>query len=239
MEYTDERMIPGVSPIGLEAEHRTRYNFAKSLTKLTDIILDAPCGTGYGSAILAEKTLAVDGIDISREAIDFAKEKFSSNKIRFSIQDISQRLPYKDNHFDMITSFEGIEHINNQEGFIRECHRVLKPNGFLFLSTPNADISFSGNEYHVKELTKRELAEMLSAFSEVTWYGQCNRNVIIDRIKSVYWPIKKLIIKAPSVQERKHVIYSEINNVNRYHTEITQLKIGIFEPLIMIAVCKK
>ena len=82
MEFTGERLVPGKVDLELETEHMNRYIFAKSLVNDKNV-LDAACGTGYGSAILAERAQKVFGIDISKEAILYAKSNYQMKNLKF------------------------------------------------------------------------------------------------------------------------------------------------------------
>lgn len=112
--------------------HIQRYKFAAKFSK--GKILDLGCGTGYGSKILFERGNEVYGIDISKEAINYAKRKYQGPKY---ICSPAENLPFPDEFFDAITAFEVIEHIKNYEQALNEIYRVLKRGGDFFLSTPN------------------------------------------------------------------------------------------------------
>lgn len=83
------------------------------------------------------------------------------------------RLPVADATFDVITSFETLEHVPDAEAMLRELRRVLRPDGTLVLSTPNRSFRESENPYHVQEFTADELRTLLyQYFGAVTIYGQ-------------------------------------------------------------------
>jgi SAM-dependent methyltransferase len=92
-----------------------------------------------------------------------------------------------DASFDAVVSFETIEHITAQEAFLAEIRRVLRPDGLLVLSCPNkteyTDRRGVVNEFHVRELYRAELAQMIaSRFAHALWYGQR------PSFYSVVWP---------------------------------------------------
>jgi SAM-dependent methyltransferase len=93
-------------------------------------ILDAPAGTGTISRKLQDA-----GFDVS--AVDIAPELFKLPGIRCEKADLNARLPYKDGFFDYILNSNGIEHLEDQYNFVRECCRILKPTGKLLITTPN------------------------------------------------------------------------------------------------------
>ena len=86
-------------------------------------------------------------------------------------------LPFSDASFDAVVSFETIEHIEAQEAFLDEIARVLRPDGFVVLSSPNkieySDKRAHVNAFHVRELYREELAALVAArFPHAAWYGQ-------------------------------------------------------------------
>jgi SAM-dependent methyltransferase len=90
------------------------------------------------------------------------------------------RLPLADDCFDVVVSFETIEHLEDHEAFLAECRRVLKDEGVLVCSTPNKRI-FSPvadsppNAYHVREFWPDEFRLLLSGyFEDVALHGQCD-----------------------------------------------------------------
>ena len=83
LEFTGERVIPGPADASLFNEHQARYAFAARLARKKRV-LDAGCGTGYGTAELACQARDVLGIDISAEAVAYAREHFGAENIRFA-----------------------------------------------------------------------------------------------------------------------------------------------------------
>jgi len=180
MEFTGERVVPGKTPKTIYDEHIYRYIFAASLTR-NKVVLDVACGTGYGANYIAGKgAREVVGVDISVMAANYARERFSKdNQVSFICAD-AIRLPFVDNAFDVIVSFETIEHIRQYSKFLGECKRVLKEKGLLICSTPNRRI-FSPNlakpinTFHVKEFWPEEFYRLLRRyFADITLYGQCD-----------------------------------------------------------------
>jgi cyclopropane fatty-acyl-phospholipid synthase-like methyltransferase len=180
MEFTGERVVPDKTPQTVYDEHIYRYIFAAGLTQ-QKAVLDVACGTGYGLSYMAEKRAGrAVGVDLSWEAVSYARERFGGNgRINFICAD-GTRMPFADGSFDVIVSFETIEHIKKYGKFLAECRRVLKQGGLLVCSTPNRRI-FSPhlekpiNTFHVKEFWPDEFHRLLSRyFTEVTFYGQCD-----------------------------------------------------------------
>lgn len=180
MEFTGERVVPGKTPQAIYDEHIYRYIFAAGLTR-DKSVLDVACGTGYGAGYMAEKGAGeVVGVDISILAANYARERFGKdNQASFICAD-AIRLPFADSVFDVVVSFETIEHIRQYRKFLEECRRVLKKGGWLICSTPNRRI-FSPNlakpinTFHVKEFWPEEFYSLLRRyFADITLYGQCD-----------------------------------------------------------------
>lgn len=163
MEFTGERLVPGKVDLELEVEHMNRYIFAQSLVN-DKKVLDAACGLGYGSEILAEKADKVFGVDISEDAILYAKNNYRMKNLDFKVADI-EKLPFENDFFDVVVSFETIEHIDceKQKSFLSEIKRVLKDDGLLVISTPNREVykKREKNQFHVAELSVEEFKQIL------------------------------------------------------------------------------
>ena len=180
MEFTGERVVPGKTPQTIYDEHIYRYIFAASLTR-NKVVLDVACGTGYGVGYMAKEGAGeVIGVDISLETVNYARERFSKDNKASFICANAIRLPFADSAFDIVVSFETIEHIRQYRKFLGECSRVLKENGLLICSTPNRRI-FSPNlakpinTFHVKEFWPEEVCRLLRRyFADITLYGQCD-----------------------------------------------------------------
>jgi 2-polyprenyl-3-methyl-5-hydroxy-6-metoxy-1,4-benzoquinol methylase len=161
-----ERFVPGQGRGELmEAQHVARYWWAAGLVGQKRV-LDAGCGVGYGSAMLAAAGAEeVIGIDIARAAVAGAEQVYPG--VAFAVADV-RALPFDDGRFDVVVCFEVIEHLNGQPEVIAELARVLAPDGVLAISSPNRGVYPEGNPHHVHEYTSDELATALAQhFSHV------------------------------------------------------------------------
>lgn len=93
-------------------------------------VLDVGCGTGDFTMIFRRKNCITTGIDI----VDNRKPEFSNFHF---IRADAKKLPFKNEVFDAVVSFDVVEHIDKDNLFIREACRVCKKNGLFFLGTPN------------------------------------------------------------------------------------------------------
>jgi SAM-dependent methyltransferase len=174
LPFTGERFVPG-TPGEIWIEHWHRYHFAARWAA-GKRVLDVACGEGYGSAFLARTAAHVTGVDVSGQAIAHAQQAYAKPGAVEFVQASCARLPFPDASFDVAVSFETLEHIEGQAQFLDELARVLGPAGVLVLSCPNkleySDKRGFTNEFHVKELYRDELRELVAArFPECAWYG--------------------------------------------------------------------
>lgn len=157
-------------------EHLHRYLFAISYVSQSSTVLDIACGNGFGTFRLAAKSKYAVGGDISESTIIECKNKYVKNNLSFQIID-GTNIPYDNNYFDCVISFETIEHTIKFEKMLSEFKRVAKSNAIIILSTPNKTISspigIISNPFHTQEFDYDELKTILqSIFSQVTIYGQ-------------------------------------------------------------------
>jgi 2-polyprenyl-3-methyl-5-hydroxy-6-metoxy-1,4-benzoquinol methylase len=171
-EFNLERVLPNDERTKfLFQEHTIRYLFASQFTA-SKTVLDAACGSGYGSAILSESgAKKVVGIDNSSEAIEYCKKNYKKENLEFKKANCEKIT--LDTTFDVAISFETIEHLKNQDNFLAEIKRVLKDDGIFIVSTPNADTYPSDNPFHYKEFTESEFKLFLGKyFSNITIFYQ-------------------------------------------------------------------
>ncbi len=175
MEFTGERFVPTESG-ELAYEHWHRYAWCQELARGRRV-LDVACGEGYGSALLADVAEAVDGVDIAVEAVSSARSTYGTRaNLRFH-EASATRLPFANASFDLVISFETVEHLLEQEQMLEELRRVLRPDGILVISSPNRPIYSDArnyrNEFHVRELDFEEFSALLGRqFPAVDFYGQ-------------------------------------------------------------------
>jgi len=164
---TGERMIPEYHTGGLiYAEHTTRYIAAKTFVS-DRVVLDIACGSGYGTQELAKHAKKVIGVDVSEEAVAYAKEHFAAKNIDYLVGSATE-IPCENNSIDTLVTFETIEHISEYEKFLQEMKRVLKKGGQAIVSTPN-DLEFAeGNHFHLHEFQYAELMKLLKKYFKYT-----------------------------------------------------------------------
>ena len=164
---TRERCVPECmsGQIKTLQHHYARYNFALMYAR-NKHVLDASCGSGYGTGMMSDIATSVFGVDVSSEAIEYAKGRYKGN---FEVVDLDEsKLP---GMFDIAISFETIEHLKNPEFFISNIKESC--NEFLF-SIPIND----PNPYHINVWSLEQIVEMFSKFyTHVDWFHQAGLNI--------------------------------------------------------------
>lgn len=175
IEFTGERFVPSEDG-EIAYEHWHRYGWCRSLVTGRRV-LDVACGEGYGAALLAAEATEVVGVDLSGDAIEHARQAYASVSNLVFQQGSATAIPFPDASFDVVVSYETIEHLAEQTTMIAELRRVLRADGVLVISSPNRPVYSEArnyrNEFHVKELDLSEFVGLLeSQFGAIRLYGQ-------------------------------------------------------------------
>lgn len=158
-------------------EHFHRYEeAAKMLPHGSLTILDIACGSGFGSDFMARLGNNVIGADLSEETIKDCSSKFQRPGLSFKAIN-GTAIPYDNETFDVVISFETIEHTTEYQQMLEEFKRVVKKGGLIIISTPNFLINSPKgviiNPYHTQEWIYEDLLKILnSTFSNVKLLGQ-------------------------------------------------------------------
>lgn len=170
-----ERIIPEAvetyDPVDLR-EHLARYEFAYQYVKDGFVGLDIACGSGYGTNMLTrDRNVKFYGVDICPKTVDYARAKYGNEKIEFMQKDATA-VDFAPQSFDLIVSFETIEHIKKENGpeFLKRMQNLLKDNGTLIISCPNRDTYSKGyneNPYHLYEYSFPEISELIKTYFSV------------------------------------------------------------------------
>ena len=174
MECTGEHYLPEFDG-DWTLEHLHRYLLACELAA-GKTVLDIACGDGYGAAMLARHAAQVTGVDIDTPTVERARGKYVADNLRF-LQGSATDIPLDDDSVDLVISFETIEHLMEQDRMLYEIRRVLRPEGFLLISSPDkyeySDVPGYHNEFHLKELYRQEFEALLQKhFSRHALLGQ-------------------------------------------------------------------
>lgn len=136
-------------------------------------VLEIGTGTGYGIDLVAPRATRFTTLD--KQAPDGLVLPGNTEFVRAVVPP----LPFENERFDCVISFQVIEHIRRDRELVREVKRVLRPGGRFIVTTPNARMSLTRNPWHVREYTPEELAALLAGeFASVEAMGVCgNRRV--------------------------------------------------------------
>lgn len=177
----DEHPLIEDSPPATAAEHCLRLMHLRAYDEAVGHaagrdVLDIGCNTGYGTIRFAPVAGRVVGVDVSPRAIDAARQRAPDGRPEF-IPTSGFELPFPDDSFDLVTSFQVLEHVPDPLAYLREIERVARPGGTVILATPNAATRlYPGmtpwNRFHVHEYVATELRDLLSGvFPAVTILG--------------------------------------------------------------------
>jgi 2-polyprenyl-3-methyl-5-hydroxy-6-metoxy-1,4-benzoquinol methylase len=189
-------------------------------------VLEVGCGEGRGVDLLIRQSQSFTAVDKIESVIKNLAEKFPQGK--FLSMNIPPLGDLKDNTYDFVVSFQVIEHIKNDELFLREIHRVLKPGGTALLTTPNRKMSLTRNPWHIREYLPGELKALATKiFPAVQMKGITGNEKVMqyyeENKKSVQrytrWDILKVQYWLPAPLLR--IPYEIMNRWNRNKLQTT------------------
>lgn len=181
-------------------------------------VLEIGTGSGYGVEIIAPK--AHNFVTIDKHQSDNLSIK--KQNVKFIQMNVPPLRGIGDTSFDFVITFQVIEHIKDDDRFVNEIHRVLKPSGKLIVTTPNRKMSLTRNPWHVREYTVHELENLLLRhFRTVTKLGvygndKINKYYAENKLsveKITKWDIFNLQYLLP--RQILQVPYDILNRMNR------------------------
>ena len=157
--------------------HLVAYKEAAKMIRGT--VLEIGSGEGYGImelAPIADKYIAVDKYDTY-----ISDELKGENEITFIQTEVPPLKDVADNSVDFAVTFQVIEHIQNDELFLKEIKRVLKPGGKLIMTTPNVKVSLTRNPWHIREYSPEQMGNVLkSVFENFELKGVFGNKKVMD-----------------------------------------------------------
>jgi ubiquinone/menaquinone biosynthesis C-methylase UbiE len=162
-------------------------------------VLDYGCGSGYGTALISESCVQITGVDISPEAIAYAQSHYQGPHLSYLQIERAEvaPLPFPDSSFDVVLSFQVIEHVQDVSVYLKEFERVLVPGGCVIIATPdrlNRLFSFQKpwNMWHLREYTQDQLKDTLTThFFNVNVQQMGGRQDVLEtelsRIRKLKW----------------------------------------------------
>lgn len=156
--FSGERLPGDAGDFAVDlARHLAAYRFAAGRAR-GRAVLDAGCGEGYGASLIAGVATRVLGVD-RPEAVATAARRHARPGLEFRPLDLT-RLDTFGEQFDLVVSFQVIEHVVDPVGYLRALAGRVRPGGELIVTTPNRLMSVSENPYHLREWTAPELLEL-------------------------------------------------------------------------------
>ena len=172
----NESVDPNVDNISslARAQQLARYEYALRYVRDGDRVVDAACGVGYGSRILAQKARKIFAIDRNREFVEYAQRKYDHPRIDHILTDLNYRLPILRNSVDVLVSLETVEHLNDPFRFLENGRRTLRDSGTLILSFPNpSNEKYNSNPHHNNNFDLPSITKWLLAnYSSCEFKGQ-------------------------------------------------------------------
>jgi ubiquinone/menaquinone biosynthesis C-methylase UbiE len=141
-------------------------------------VLEVGCGEGRGIPVILPHAGQYTAVDKIEEALVVLRKKYPQGT--FTSMNIPPLHGLKDNTYDTVLSFQVIEHIDDDFGYLKEIHRVMKPGAVAMITTPNRKMSLTRNPWHVREYLADELSALAARiFSTVTMKGITGNNKVM------------------------------------------------------------
>ncbi len=243
-------------------KHLFAYDLLKKYKSSDKCALEIGFGSGYGSDYAAPFFKTLDCVEVDDEAVRYAQATYKHPNLTFK-QFNGARLPYADDTFDVVYSFQVIEHVPKDDEFLKEAKRVLRPNGVLIITTPNRlyrlkDGEKPRNRFHLREYSPSQLKDVvLKVFPKTTLQGVKGVGEVhqyeLDRVKAglgKYDPLRirdhlPESIKAPARKIIRGILGKKTKalpddfktkyTLNDYFVEATDIN----STLDLLAVCEK
>ena len=166
-------------------QHYMRYSMALQFIKNNEV-LDASCGSCYGTSLLSMRATHVMGVNLDANQIDFGKEWFKFYcPVELKQMDLCKDFP--DKKFDVVVSLETVEHLADYKPFLEKIKASLRnEKGIFVFSVPRTVITC----YHLQAIPDIEHAKSMFEpyFKNIKWYyqtGECISDVCIGY--PAYW----------------------------------------------------
>ncbi len=138
---------------------RLLFAYEEAAKLISGSVLDVGCGEGRGLEMLLEKCSDYTAFDKNELVLDRLRKKYP--QFSFNNANVPPFPGIEDNSRDFVVTFQVIEHIEDDELFVDEIFRVLKPGGKAIFSTPNIKMSLTRNPWHAREYNKEQMYAIL------------------------------------------------------------------------------
>ena len=151
-------------------------------------VLEVGCGEGRGFDLLIPGSRTFTAVDKLGPVIEGLQKRYPGALL------MSMNIPplsgLPDNAYDVVVSFQVIEHIQRDDLFLGEIHRVLRPGGVALLTTPNRKLSLTRNPWHIREYLPDELEKLARTyFADVEMKGITGN----DKVMAYYEENKRAV----------------------------------------------
>jgi 2-polyprenyl-3-methyl-5-hydroxy-6-metoxy-1,4-benzoquinol methylase len=189
-------------------------------------VLEVGCGEGRGISLMLDRARSFTAVDKIKPALDDLQARFP--KGRFIAMNIPPLTGLAENAYDVVVSFQVIEHIRDDYQYLQEIQRVLKPGGIALITTPNRKMSLSRNPWHIREYLPAELETLAKkVFRRVQMKGITGNEKVMayyaENKRSVErftrWDFLKLQYRLPASLLR--IPYEILNRWNRNKLQTT------------------
>jgi ubiquinone/menaquinone biosynthesis C-methylase UbiE len=132
-------------------ENKTRDLEATALREVLEEIefdncLELGCGTGKNTEWLITKAKHVTGVDLSEEMLNKAKEKISSDKVRFLLANMNSNNDYSDRMYDLVTFSLVMEHVENIDPVLKKVSKTLNSGGYIYIGELHPFKQYAGSK---------------------------------------------------------------------------------------------
>jgi SAM-dependent methyltransferase len=184
--FTGERLLADDPLFAADfSRHLKAYQFAQECVRGKSV-LDAGCGDGYGTDLLAQAAVRALGVDRSADTVAVAARRYHRPNLGYRVCELD-RLTDLGEHFNVVCNFQVLEHLIDPRPFLRQVRQVFEPGGYLIVTTPNRLNSLVENPYHVHEYSGSDLERLLrEVFAHVEVRGVCGneRAMAYDRARA-------------------------------------------------------
>lgn len=238
IKHEAERWVSGFMYEQIEKDHIDRYVLAFNYVAGKKV-LDIACGIGKGSYMMATegKASEVTGGDLSSDAVRYARHRNPNGNVQYKVQD-ALKLEWE-NEFDVVVSFETIEHVPDVDLFLKKIKQALKGDGLFLVSTPisSSDLDTRpDNPYHVQEWGFESFQRKLSHFFAVEEvYLQLYDPVPVQKREGFLDKIRRRLVGAsPAAHSPKTG-----SRIEKYSNQYPVNEIGTIRKGYQLVVCKK
>jgi 2-polyprenyl-3-methyl-5-hydroxy-6-metoxy-1,4-benzoquinol methylase len=171
--------------------HQRLYKaYVAAVPYINGDVLEVGCGEGRGIALMMPKATSFTAVDKIEEALEKLRAQYPAAK--FIGTNIPPLTALADNSYDVVVTFQVIEHIEDDHLFLKEIQRVLKPGGVALVTTPNRHLSLTRNPWHVREYLADELKKLgKKYFAQVEMKGITGN----EKVMAYYTQNKKSVAR--------------------------------------------